>query len=225
MDEESQNRLLKYVEDGGNLVCFSPLPCKSLTGMRTHTWDDKVPTLTHALTLGYESKLLFADEELPLGAQKVLIYDLHGTDFEPVKIGSLTVGGIGRIGRGRLILLGVSAFGGLVRAVHRLLGVPIYSWADEDLIYTSVHKSVDGYTIFAVNIAEENRETLLHLDTDALQISLTHTYSLKELTEQRNWDVTGEQLAAMRVSLPPKDGRIYRIREASVKSASEDRVR
>jgi hypothetical protein len=222
-----QERLVKHVEDGGNLVVFKTFPRLdesqkplNLLGIRE---PDRILT-----PLGKNLELQLGDEKAPAEGA-IFEYDKkNDADIEWITatqtIGPLqavensdvlvlnykgktfTVGYVENRGNGKIIVIGLDPNPALIRAIHRFLDIPTYATSDTSDVHTGLLKRDGTWFLVAANLAKEERKALVTLEGPGTPIGACRVTDLwtKETSEV---DVDGPIL----ISLDGKSGNAWKI--------------
>ena len=222
-----QEKLLKYVENGGNLVCFKNYPRLDENQQPLNVLGIREPARVLSplgkqliVTLGEETAqadgavfeydavnqqgIEWITAEQTLGPlQAVENSDILAINYQGKKF---TVGYVEQRGKGKIVVIGLDPNPELVLAVHRFLDVPTYACADASGVHTSLLRGDDAWYLAASNLAKEERKSLVALEGPGTPIGacLVTDMWTGEVDEV---DIDGSIL----ISLNGKSGNVWKI--------------
>ena len=239
LPEEEQKKLLKYVEEGGNLVFFQTLPLYGAEGKKANILGlvrpDRIPQepfLDH----------LASETEIDLGGNKILtrapffVYDYEtpgepiigtrvdtnnvmDTDFEEnIYLRSLIFGHKYQVGynekrgKGSITVVGANPTPELVTAIHHYLGVSIPILSHTQSVKPALFKGQEAYYAVLINTGNQDEYAPINLDLDLLKDG---NYTARSLRETEEIKVDDRELANGRiyVHIPRKNGTILEIKK------------
>lgn len=182
LPEAEQRRLVEYVESGGTLVCFKTSPLMNEYFVPVNRLGVKSPVGVLSF-LGKSMEVRIGDQKAHATGS---VYEFDPTVGEPITATQLfgemhvfesnevlarnyqgqefNCGYIEQRGKGRLIMLGLDPSPSLVRAIHRLCGVPLYAQSDVSSVHTFLFTRDDKYYLVATNQSGETHQAGVILD-------------------------------------------------------------
>jgi hypothetical protein len=230
-----QEKLLGYVEEGGNLVFFQTLPLYDETHRKANVLGlvrpqrvTNEPFLDHLAT---ETEIDFGGSTArtrapfycfdgstpgaPIYGTRVDA-DIRDSDFEENRyLRSLVIGRqyqVGyreRRGKGTITVVGVRPSALCVRAIHDYLGIPIYIASSADEVKPAIFRGDEAYYAVLINVEDHPVQTTIKLDT---QLLAGGTYRAANLRTSSRVDDRQMGDGHFTVTIPRKDGTIVEIR-------------
>ncbi len=181
LDKVGQQRLVDYVENGGNLMFFTSYPylddaMEQLNLLGIKKPDEVIESRYVEITLG-ETKVrvqspLFSYCDVPGKAIVAEQVFRHGSQQEEtdylfnLEVGrKVTVGYTERRGKGTVAILGCHPNADVVIALHRHFKIPIYARSTTSGVHTSLFRSPkNSYYLIVTNNGEESKCAEIHLE-------------------------------------------------------------
>ncbi|MEW5693852.1 MAG: beta-galactosidase [Candidatus Hydrogenedentota bacterium] len=218
LSEQGQKALLKYVESGGNLVIFQNFPRQDeyfnpLNILNIKELDKILEPHECVIELGNEKvkidSPLFVYNKVP-GIPIIAEYTLSSScsleediSFEKLIEGKKNViGYIEKKGNGRIIVLGVIPSPSLIVAIHRYLGIKIYSRSLIKAVITSILSRDKKYFLIVTNNNLENKFVKIMLHKEILK----NTKQAVNLMTDEKLEIT--ESGELTVYVPAKDGTV-----------------
>ena len=231
-----QENLLRYVENGGHLVCIGDFPryderLRPHNALRIPLPEGIVSSAPGqkrlALTLGDHADEVrstwFYNYRRPAvddGNRDRLVarqLDSDGFTAEELRLQFNLQTGVGydvgfseRRGRGRLTVLGLEPSPALLLALHRFAGVSIPARSTTPGALGALCCDDDGFYLIAVNNGEEEKTATFVLDRDILPNARIEVEDLLSREEEQRLNL--QESRQLTVKLPRKDGTILRLR-------------
>lgn len=167
LSEEAQRNLHHYVEQGGILVAFREYPRK----------DDRFESLSlvgfedpKSILFEFKRKLRFRlapkRPEIELYSSVFVFEDVPNTEKIIVDLGSYgkqAIGYIKKIGKGKIVHLGVEPTRELMMEVLNYLNIPLIAYSTTKDIKTALFKRGSRYYLVAVNNGNEDKSANIYL--------------------------------------------------------------
>lgn len=212
LEASSQKNLRRYVEEGGTLVAFRNYPRK----------DDRFQPCSligfeEPKSILFEFKKKFTVQLAPGRAKIELVSsvfnfesasgDKISADFDA--FGKRTVGYIKKIGKGKIIHLGVEPTRDLVMEILNFLQVPLVTYSSTRDIKTALFKRGSRYYLIVVNNGSEDKSASIHLT--ALE-KHRGKVKVRDLMSGSKGLYSVERLTPFSVEVPRKDGKVFEFR-------------
>lgn len=211
IDRKSQQNLLHYVMSGGILVAFRDYPRKD-ENFKDHN------------LLGFHdpSRILFEFKKtfrIRLGPQKnetelmSSIYAFDGVSGSRIEVripeyGKVTIGYLKRLGKGRILHLGVEPNKELILSILRFFKIPLYVSALTKDIKTALFKRGKKCYLIAVNNGMEDKSATIHFPDVRLD---GRRFKVREIVSRRVEQILSSRVSTLSVELPRKDGKVFEI--------------
>lgn len=211
LDKISHENLRRYVERGGTLVSFLSYPRKdeNFNSCQVIGFEDPERILFEfkrqfKITLGK------GQPAIPV-TSSVYIFKADGCHKIQAEIegyGSLTVGYIKKVGRGRVIHLGVDPTPELILGVLRFLSVPLFAYSVTRDVKTAIFRRGSKHYLVVVNNGNEDKSGTVFLP--ALE-KCRGDMIVRDLITGEKLDQSRERRRIFNGSINRKDGRIFEI--------------
>jgi len=211
LEPESQKNLKRYVERGGTLVAFRDYPRK----------DDRFQNCS---LVGFEepTRILFEFKrklsvKLAAGRKSVELNSSVFT-FDRVKGQNITadlgpygkhvVGYVKKIGKGRIIHLGLEPTRELVLEILNYLEIPLFAYSTTRDIKTALFKRNKRHYLVVVNNGEEDKSASIHIPA---LIKRRQKLKSHHLLDGKQETLTLEPTMPLSVDIPRKDGKVFEL--------------
>lgn len=217
LDEASQRNLRRYVEKGGVLIAFRDYPRKdeqfracSLVG-----FDEP-----KSILFEFKKKIVLrfdADHSVEVISSAYTFEAERGRQeitaaIEPY--GKLILGYIQKIGKGKIVHLGVEPHPILMKELLSFLGVSFASRSRTTGVKTALFQKGKRYYLIAVNNGNENKTVSVELPA----LSSFRKITAKEVTEDAEIFLAGSVNQTLNFELPRKDGKLFILQPNLAKS-------
>jgi len=223
LDAAAQDRLLAYVEAGGNLVWFQPLPLRDDSLRPLDRFG--LPEPSGVLGAGYPNRLrlalgdrhvtlsspsFFAYENVPgepLVAERAPDAEMHGDELSlhvSLPVGArYVVGWREQRGAGTITGLGVEPSPAVVAALHAWLGLTPPCRARSGHVSTALFARGAAFALIAINQGDEDRHAIVDLDPALFEAGV---YTVRDLFRGEAQQVDLRAAGQITIWLPRKDG-------------------
>lgn len=233
LSREAQERLQRYVQDGGHLVCVGEVPRYDEQMQPYNALGVAVPEGIvnsapgrrplalrfpgHEQEVTVSSQWLFNYSEVPgepitgtLQRIPVLPSEELELQFNLAAGSAYTAGYSEQRGDGRLTVIGLAPNPALLLATHQFAGVPIPVRAALPHVTTALFRAAAdrGFYLFAVNNGEQDSLGSLIVDS---RIVPPGRYTIRDLLGGEEKQLALDGATALDVSLPRKDGTILHL--------------
>lgn len=181
LDKVGQQRLVDYVENGGNLIFFTGYPYLDDTMEQINLFgiskpDEVIESRYVEMNLGGTKvrvqSSLFSYRDVPgraIVAEQVFRHGSHQEETDylfNLEVGrKFTIGYTERRGKGTVTILGCHPNAEVVTALHRHFRIPIYARSTTNGVHTSLFRSPkNGYYLIVTNNGEESKCAEIHLE-------------------------------------------------------------
>jgi len=224
----SHDRLRKFVENGGILVCFNIFP----------QFDETFQTYSSFPFISVDGSTLVKNFDLKLGSETIRIKDslsiFRQVEGEPFyanqsekqvdnifaeendlldnnEAGKEFIAGYKQlVGKGKIIFLGCSPKPEIITAIYRMEAVPIYCHASSPNILSALfQKNDDLYYLIIVNNGNEDRDVRIWL---APHLFANSTWGIIDLFSSGEEKVSFTEQPPVITSIGGKDGTILELR-------------
>ncbi len=210
LDEASQKRLKEYVEQGGTIVAFRDFPRKDENFKPCQTIGFEEPERTlFEFKKPFELKLSKKGESVRI-VSSVYTFKADGAQKIEVDVanhGKLTVGYIKKIGKGKIVHLGMEPGQDLIQLVLKHLGVLPASYSTTSEIHTALFKRAKKHYVVVVNNGREQKTAALQLPG----ILLKRKAIVTDLLTGQKLPVKFEPGQSLSVEIARKDGTVLEI--------------
>ena len=210
LDRRAHRGLRRYVERGGVLVAFQDWPRKD-----EHFKPVSIVGFEQATRSLFEFKKRFT---IKLGGESIALVNsvltFDRVRAEPIQAefdagyGVLNVGYIKRIGRGRLIHLGVEPTPALIYALLRYLNVPLMSVARTPGVRTALFRKGSKFYLAVVHSGSEDKSAQISIPCLA---GSKRKYRIKNLLSGKIASLTGGEAPVLVIPVARKDGYLFEI--------------
>jgi len=227
LKRESQGILLRYVEDGGNLVFFKNFPVKDDNFIDFNLLDIKLPeTITTSYFKKIELKLgeytttlsssVFNYKSVP--GKPIIGTQIKWTDHTQEEMGYLIglqtgrkfiVGYHQKVGKGSLMVLGVDPTPDLIVKLHKFFGIDIPSRSLTPNVTTALFKGSNCYYLVVVNNGQEGKAAEIVLSKN---LFTKKNYQVEDLFKGNSWGVSFGSKGLLSIPLDRKSGTIFKIK-------------
>jgi hypothetical protein len=183
LSRKSQQNLVAFVKQGGTLIMFTNYPRSDEFGKSLNLLEIKDPERIYhggeiKLELGFAPQnkytfypnIFFDYQNVPgkklVATQIPILYSQQEeSDYHrSLRVeNKYTIGYIKRVGRGRLIVLGIEPSPELISRLHQWLRIPVYSQALTAGIQTAIFRKDDGYCLFIISSQNEPKNVTVAL--------------------------------------------------------------
>ena len=209
---ESQKKLRAYVEEGGTLVAFRNYPRKderfqpcSMVGF------EEPKSLLFEFKQALELQFSPRGENVSLHSS-VFSFEVRGVQSIKASFegyGKQTIGYVKKVGKGRLVHLGVEPTGELLQALLNHLGIAMPSYSATAEVKTGLLKRGERTFLVAVNNGSEDKSVRVHLPYWAgRRVKL----SVRNLMEGTQSAFSPQRRLPFTFEIPRKDGRVFEFR-------------
>ena len=212
LEAESQQNLRKYVEDGGTLIAFRDYPRKDDNFQPSSIIGFEEPKSTL-----FEFKRKFQIQLAP-GRPKIdmvsSVYRFEGDGAQKIicdfgQFGKNAIGYIKKIGKGKIIHLGVEPTRELVLEILNYLKVPLASYSVTRDIKTALFKRGSAYYLIVVNNGDEDKSASIYLP--AME-SIRQKMTVKDHMTGKREICSYERRKPFTCEIPRKDGKVFEFR-------------
>ena len=210
LDAMSQKRLRDYVEQGGVLVAFRDFPRKDENFKPCDIIGFEEPDRTlFEFKKPFNIKLSSHGESVRVVSS---VYTFKAEKAQKIEAqiehhGKLTVGYIKKIGKGKIVHLGMEPGQELIQLILKNFGVIPASYSTTSEIHTALYRRGKKYYVVAVNNGREQKTASLHLP----QISEKQSRAVVDLLTNKKLPVRFEKGRPLSVEIPRKDGIVLEI--------------
>lgn len=212
MDEKSQEKLVKYVENGGNLAFLTPPPYEDLDGSKA-IFSDLLPLAK--FNVGWDGELMFSygNKKYLTATTSIQRYDLdnHPEARRIVALGD-NCGYVLPHGRGNFIALGFDPTHAVLEFIHREAGATIPTRSETQGILTSALTREGEIVLIILNTTLEKKQAKVKINVESLGIQKDKRYELTDLMARTKKIMVGSTLETLTVALNRKDGKILRLK-------------
>jgi len=209
MTKDGQQRLVRYVKDGGGLVFLSPPP-------HLDEKKEECTVLVDDLAL---SRGQLTDSDTTIDSLTIHLSEHYDNlpDVEPVL--TTTDGRVcvckKRVGEGEVYLVGFSALDGEVfRRLLEAINARLFIRSDNTYVHTHLFRSSQRTVVFAINRSTEAQRTTIRILPD---LKLTEEHQCEEMFTHEMLTISAEQ--TVDITIPGKDVVVIEI-----KKRSEERI-
>lgn len=209
LEEKGQENLRNYVENGGTLIAFRNFPRKN-QDFEIHNqvgFEEPVSTL-------FEFKKAFEIQFAP-GRPKIQmvssVFAFKNPEGTPVKatfdrFGEITIGYVKKIGKGKILHLGVEPTQELINEILDYLEAPIASRSRTRDVKTALFQRGKSYYLIAVNNGTEDKSVSVDLPT--LE-KMRCEFKVLDLVDDTKETVSRERCHPFNFNIQRKDGKVF----------------
>jgi len=236
MLKRDQEKLRSFIENGGTILFFVSPPTQDLNGARVETLLEIAPPPSSSKDIRWEAEPF----EISLKEAKKLIklkrfwtYDTP-SGFEGIAIkrknvipkneedsflynlesgAAYTAGYLRKVGKGRILTLGLEPSSEVVALALEALKVPYYARASIPNVLTTTYRGEGKHVVFAVNNSIEARGATISIQTQKLGLDPEKKYTVSDLVCGEKKRMTGEMLSNTPVGFKPYEVKILEIIE------------
>ncbi|MSR78265.1 MAG: hypothetical protein EXS63_08615 [Candidatus Omnitrophica bacterium] len=208
LPESSQKNLRAYVEKGGTLIAFRNYPRKD---------DEFRPSdiigFEEPCSILFEFKKEF-DLQLASGRPKIKMVssvytfkpqDAHDIQVDILPYGKMTIGYIKRVGKGKIVHLGVEPNRDLIMEILSYLRAPLVSYSKTLGIKTALFQRGKTFYLVVINQGEEDKSATIYLPG---MEGIKGRMKVTDLVEGRTEIQSRECRNPFSLELPRKDGKV-----------------
>ena len=226
---DSQERLRRYILEGGHLVCLGSYPRfdersqplnlleipepAGIIGDVPENLKVEINTKKNKATVRTSWLAYYTDiPEDPIHAVRLLSETLTAEELNLilslVEGDEYTVGFTREWGQGKLTVVNISPSDGMVRALHKMAEVNIPSSSKTPGILTALYSRDGVLYVIVMNNSSEDKSALITIDPDMVGL---WDYLVSDLVSGEKWLVEHINMDSLNVNIPRKDATILKL--------------
>jgi hypothetical protein len=209
LEEESQKRIKKFVEAGGTLVAFRDYPRKNDRFMLSPIigFEEPVSTL-------FEFKKKFK-VQIAKGRPEIevvsSVYCFNPEEGQKIvsdfgTFGKATIGYIKKVGKGRILHLGLAPTKDLVLEVLDYLNIPLASRSLTRDVKTALYKRGSRFYLIATNNGDEDKSVSVYLP---VMEKMRGKMTVQDFITGKKESLSHERRQPFTFEIPRKDGKVF----------------
>ncbi len=209
LEEESQKNLRQFAEEGGTLIAFRDFPRKNDKFESSSMIGFEEP---HSTLFEFKRKFTIQLAPNRPGVEVVSsVYCFQEVSGELIRVsfegyGQAVIGYIKKIGKGRILHIGVEPTRELVLEILQYLKVPLASRAVTRDVKTALFKRGRSFYLVATNNGGEDKSASVYLP--ALE-DYKGKLTVRDLTSEKKEVVSKERRGPFTFEIPRKDGKVF----------------
>jgi beta-galactosidase len=207
---ESQENLYRYVERGGTLACFRSYPRQD-----EQFQDCNILGFIDPAKILFEFKrcctVSLPDKSTFSTCSSIFSFDdVPGTPInaDVSESGVFTVGYEKKIGKGRILHIGVEPNAQVLFAILRYLKVSIGVYSETTDIHTALFRRGKKFFLVVVNNGTENKNAKISIDVPEF---FNHSFTWRDIEKKEKTIESAAALPVMSLDVLRKDGRVFEL--------------
>jgi len=212
--KELEEKILKYVEAGGNFIVLDNIPGKDLKG-NVSSLSKILPPLKSSFRWGGDLRFTYQNESYSTRSNYIRSYDLK--DYPQAKpmntLGGETCGYVLPYKKGSFCVVGLDFTKEVISFIHQVFNVSMPCQSETEGVLSSVWIRKKDICIIVVNTSSENKEVTIKINLTSLGVRREKKYKFREILSGEEDKIEGEMLETLKLNIKGKDGKIFLLKE------------
>lgn len=214
IEPEVEGQLLALARSGNTVAFLGGYPGQTLSGKATQL-SRLLPPLKTAVSWGGPLELRYEDQRLAIATDNLLHYEeskLKGS--RPIYAGGGLCGCVAKLGKGKLVLLGLNPSVEAVRFISGIAGVREACQSMTPGVLTSAWRKGREAALVVLNTNDAESDVELDVDLRALGFKSGDRLQVTDMLGRKKRTISGKQLASYKTRIGGKDGLVVHIKKA-----------